>query len=248
MGMEVYEGKPKQSWTYKAVGELFEKDDVLEQSGAPRPRMMMLTSDKGWPYSGIVGKYIHDCHVNCEVERAWQIFKGDITEWLSSDRGTEFTPKRRVLIGTPGIGNSMAAGSYLLYQLLHHDAEQLQVVAHCLGGTAYVFDRTISTVSVYMSEPRMIKFVKELSLSRVKAYIIYDVGCTWKILSPCLPPGEWGMLVVAAPETTSYIHWVGMKRAARTIVNCPDESDVKAMCVWRSAISLRSSKRNTGER
>ncbi|PWU95302.1 putative retrotransposon hot spot (RHS) protein [Trypanosoma cruzi] len=36
-GMEVHEGKPPQSWTYRAVGESLEKDDGVEQSGAPVP-------------------------------------------------------------------------------------------------------------------------------------------------------------------------------------------------------------------
>ncbi|RNC57285.1 retrotransposon hot spot (RHS) protein [Trypanosoma cruzi] len=48
-GMEVREGEPPQSWTYKAVGEFLENDDGVEQSGAPRPRLVVLTSDKGWP-------------------------------------------------------------------------------------------------------------------------------------------------------------------------------------------------------
>ncbi|EKG01258.1 retrotransposon hot spot (RHS) protein, putative [Trypanosoma cruzi] len=50
-GMEVKEGKPKQSWAYKAVGESLEKDDGVQQSRAPRPRLMVLTSDKAWPCS-----------------------------------------------------------------------------------------------------------------------------------------------------------------------------------------------------
>ncbi|PWV10477.1 putative retrotransposon hot spot protein (RHS) [Trypanosoma cruzi] len=52
MGMKVKEGKPPQSWTYRAVGEFLENDDGVQQSGAAeRPRLVVLTSDKGWPYS-----------------------------------------------------------------------------------------------------------------------------------------------------------------------------------------------------
>ncbi|RNC52649.1 retrotransposon hot spot (RHS) protein [Trypanosoma cruzi] len=133
--MKVEEGKPKQSWTYKAVGVTLEKDDGVQQSGAPRPRLMVLTSDKAWPCSWKESKFTRDCHVNCEVERVWQIVKGDLTEWFSPHGETYFTPGRRVLIGTPGIGNSMAAGSYLLYRLLHYDAKKLQVVAYIFGGS-----------------------------------------------------------------------------------------------------------------
>ncbi|PWV02097.1 putative retrotransposon hot spot protein (RHS) [Trypanosoma cruzi] len=49
--MEVREGEPPRSWTYKAVGDTLERNDGVEQSGAPRPRLMVLTSDKGWPYT-----------------------------------------------------------------------------------------------------------------------------------------------------------------------------------------------------
>ncbi|RNC51965.1 retrotransposon hot spot protein (RHS) [Trypanosoma cruzi] len=46
-GIYVREGEPPQSWTYKAVGESLERDDGVEQSGAPRPRLMVLALDKG---------------------------------------------------------------------------------------------------------------------------------------------------------------------------------------------------------
>ncbi|KAF5220460.1 hypothetical protein ECC02_006528 [Trypanosoma cruzi] len=229
-GMEVHEGKPPQSWTYKAVGRTVEKDDGVEQSGAPRLRLMVLTSDKGWPHP--CREASTDCYVNCEVDRVWQIVKGDLTEWFSSRPEDHFAPHPRVLIGTPGIGKSVAAGSYLLYQLLDYDVEKLQMVAYFVGGsTTYVFDKTIKTVKGYIDESS-IKVMKELSRRGMKGYIIYDVGGRLSIPSPFLPPGGWGMLVVATPEKTSYINWASEKRAVRIIMNCPDESDVKAMCVW----------------
>ncbi|PWU89953.1 putative retrotransposon hot spot protein (RHS) [Trypanosoma cruzi] len=105
MGMEVKEGKPEQSWTYKEVGYTLEKNDDVLQSGAPRPRLMVLTSDKGWPYTWKNdGQNIRDCYVDCEVERVWQIVKGNLTESFSAYEGSDYIPKRHVLIGTPGIG------------------------------------------------------------------------------------------------------------------------------------------------
>ncbi|RNC51812.1 retrotransposon hot spot (RHS) protein [Trypanosoma cruzi] len=128
----------------------------------------------------------------------------------------------------------MPAGSYLLYQLLHYDAELLPVVVFFIyGSKTYVFNKTTETVTRYMDKSMMIKAVKELSWRGMKGYIIYDVGCRFGILPPCLPPGGWVMIVVATPEITSYIHWASEKRAVRIIMNCPDESDVKAMCVWK---------------
>ncbi|PWU85871.1 putative retrotransposon hot spot (RHS) protein [Trypanosoma cruzi] len=105
-GMEVKEGKPKQSWTYKKAGQTFEKDDGVRQSGATRLRLMVLTSDKAWPCTwnrkGV--ESTRDCYVNCEVERVWRIVLGDLTKWSSSHGKADFTPERRVL-GRPGSGS-----------------------------------------------------------------------------------------------------------------------------------------------
>ncbi|EKG00387.1 retrotransposon hot spot (RHS) protein, putative [Trypanosoma cruzi] len=46
MGMEVREGKPPQPWTYKKVDDTLEKDDGVEEPGAPRLRLMVLASDR----------------------------------------------------------------------------------------------------------------------------------------------------------------------------------------------------------
>ncbi|EKG00332.1 retrotransposon hot spot (RHS) protein, putative [Trypanosoma cruzi] len=129
-GMEVHEGEPPQSWTYKKADDAIEKNDAVQQFGAAPPLLMVLASEKGWPYSWhTIQDLRKDVFVNCEVERVWQIVKGDVTAWFSSHGKTDFTPERRVLIWTPGIGKSVTAGSYLLYQLLHCDAERLPAVA-----------------------------------------------------------------------------------------------------------------------
>ncbi|RNE98427.1 retrotransposon hot spot (RHS) protein, partial [Trypanosoma cruzi] len=134
-GLEVNEGKPEQQWTYKKVGETFERHDAVQQSGEATPVLMVLTSDKGWPYSWYMTQdFPKDFFVNCEVERVWRIVRNDLAEWFSNfDLTLNSSPVRRLLIGTPGIGKSVAAGSYLLYQLLHYDAEKLQVVAYSFG-------------------------------------------------------------------------------------------------------------------
>ncbi|KAF5224430.1 hypothetical protein ECC02_002373 [Trypanosoma cruzi] len=233
-GMEVREGKPPQSWAYRAVGESLEKDDGVQQSGAERPRLMVLTSDKGWPYSWEENKSTRDCYVNCEVDRVWQTVRNDLTEWFSPHGETYFTPGRRVLIGTPGIGKSVAAGSYLLYQLLHCDAKKLQVVVYSFGGsTTYVFDKTIQTVTRYVGGEASKEFLRDLCRRGMKGYIIYDVGTNGTPsdtdFAPC---NGWGMIVVSSPNVRNYDKWEKQKRAARIIMNCPDEMDVKAMCAW----------------
>ncbi|PWV02059.1 putative retrotransposon hot spot protein (RHS) [Trypanosoma cruzi] len=198
-GMEVREGEPPQSWTYKAVGDTLEKDDAVQQSGAAPPVLMVLTSDEGWPYSWhTIQDLPKDVFVNCEVDRVWQIVKGDLTAWFSRHRGTDFAPLPRVLIGTPGIGKSVAAGSYLLYRLLHCDAEKLQVVVHCFGGgDAYVSDKTTRAVTRCSDEDMCISESRSLREHGRNVYIICDVA---KEGTPPLrhfaPTSGWGMVLV----------------------------------------------------
>ncbi|RNC46460.1 putative retrotransposon hot spot (RHS) protein, partial [Trypanosoma cruzi] len=237
MGMEVKEGKPKSSWTYKKVGDTLEKRDGMQKSGEAPPRLMVLTSDKGWPYSwNLKGvESTRDCYVNCEVERVWQIVKRDLTKWFSnSDLTLNSSPVRRLLIGTPGIGNSMAASSYLLYQLLHCDIKKLQVVVHCFGGRdVYVFDKTTKTVARYGDEDQCITALRSLRERGMKGYIIYGVA---KEGTPppkhFAPASGWGMIVVSSPKAANYDEWEKQLKASRIIMNCPDEMDVKAMCAW----------------
>ncbi|ESS60928.1 retrotransposon hot spot (RHS) protein [Trypanosoma cruzi Dm28c] len=231
-GMEVKEGEPPQSWTYKAVGDTLENDDDVQQSGAPRPRLMVLTSDKGWPYSWEEDESLPDFHVNCEVDRVWQIVKGGLAEWFSPDAETYFSPKKRVLIGTPGIGKSMAAGSYLLYQLLHYDVEKLPAVAYSFGeNTTYVFDKIIKAVTRHVGRGASKECLRDLWHLKMKGYVIYDV--TRQGTSPeeyYLPDRRRGMIVVSSPKVSNYDKWEKQKGAARIIVNCPEEMDMKAMC------------------
>ncbi|RNE97687.1 putative retrotransposon hot spot (RHS) protein, partial [Trypanosoma cruzi] len=231
-GMYVREGEPQQPWTYKAVGDTLEKDDGVEEPGAPRLRLMVLASDKGWPYSWEENKSTRDCYVNCEVERVWQIVKKDLTEWFSPDAGEYFKPKRRLLIGTPGIGKSMAVGSYLLYQLLHCDAEQLPMVAYVIGSQSFLFDKITKTVSVYRGNPRIDDVVKIFSLRGVKGYIIYDVALACRQPPAGLPCRGWGMIVLSPTNKSEYERWTKKMDATAIVTNCPEENDVRAMCIW----------------
>ncbi|RNC35671.1 putative retrotransposon hot spot (RHS) protein, partial [Trypanosoma cruzi] len=224
--MEVHEGKPPQSWTYKKEGLTFEKDDGVEQFSPPCPRLMVLTSDKGWPYSWRENKPIVDCYVNCEVDRAWRIVKDDLKDSSS--------PEKRVLVGTPGIGKSMNAGSYLLYQLLHYDAEKIQVVVHCFGGdVAYVFDKTTKTVTKYVGSKASESVVSSLSQRGMKGYIIYDVPTNEAQLPISFAPSTgWGTIGLASPKVRDVYEFARQRESYRIIMNCPEGMDVKAMCAW----------------
>ncbi|RNC41036.1 putative retrotransposon hot spot (RHS) protein [Trypanosoma cruzi] len=232
--MEVKEGKPEQSWTYNEVGDTPEKDDGVEQSDEAPHVLMVLTSEKGWPYSWErgVSEIIPDCYVNCEVERVWQIVIGDLTEWFSIHGGNNPSPKRRVLMGTPGIGKSMAAGSYLLYQLLHYDAEKLPMVAYVITDRKFLFDKITRTVKKYSAASSIVDILDGLSDRGVKGYIIYDVSMKSDKPSTGLPCKGWGMIVVTSPNTKNYYHWTKIAEPEKIIINCPEENDVKAMCIW----------------
>ncbi|RNF02350.1 putative retrotransposon hot spot (RHS) protein, partial [Trypanosoma cruzi] len=234
-GMKAEEGKPIHSWNYKKAGDTFEKDDGVRKSGEEPPVLMVLTSDKGWPYSWHMTQDLpKDFFVNCEVDRVWQIVKEGLTAWFSNfDLTLNSSPVRRLLIGTPGIGKSVAAGSYLLYQLLHCDVEELQVVAHCFGDTMYVFDKTAKTVTKYMGEIISKSVLDGLRQRGMKGYIIYDVAKKGKPPArDFLPSTGWGMIVVSSPKVSNYDEWEKQTKASRIIMNCPDEMDVKAMCAW----------------
>ncbi|PWU89353.1 putative retrotransposon hot spot protein (RHS,) [Trypanosoma cruzi] len=175
-----------------------------------------------------------DFFVNCEVERVWRIVRNDLAEWFSNfDLTLNSSPVRRLLIGTPGIGKSVAAGSYLLYQLLHYDAEKLQVVAYSFGSTMYVFDKTAKTVTTYMGEIISESVLDGLWDCGMKGYIIYDVARKGTPPDTGFAPSSgWGMIVVSSPEVSNYDEWEKQLKASRIIMNCPDEMDVKAMCAW----------------
>ncbi|PWU90845.1 putative retrotransposon hot spot (RHS) protein [Trypanosoma cruzi] len=233
-GMEVKKGKPPQQWTYKKVGDTLERNDGVQQSNALRSRLMVLTSDKAWPCTwnrkGV--KSARDCYVNSEVERVWQIVLGDLTKWSSSHGKADFTPERRVLVGTPGIGKSMAAGSYLLYQLLQYDVKKLQMVVYFIADRTFLFDKTSRTVSTYKGDPSNASFVRSLSDRGMKGYIIHDLAEPDDAPSDDLPPRGWGMVLVSPPFERNYKEWVKRSDATEIVMDCPGESDVKAMCVW----------------
>ncbi|PWV04787.1 putative retrotransposon hot spot protein (RHS) [Trypanosoma cruzi] len=66
----------------------------------------------------------------------------------------------------------------------------------------------------------------------MKGYVIYDVTEKGMPASWFSPFNEWGMIVVSSPEVSNYEKWERQKGAARIIMNCPAEMDVKAMCAW----------------
>ncbi|RNE95618.1 retrotransposon hot spot (RHS) protein, partial [Trypanosoma conorhini] len=238
--MEVRQGQtPTQLWDYRRKGISYEPVEDALQFIAPRPRLLVLTSEKGWPYSLKQRGAFADCYINYEVERVWRIVKGDLEGEFGTADLKGFDVRRRLLIGTPGIGKSMAAGSYLLYRLLHYDIAKLQVVVYCFGGDlAFVFDKEEQTVTAHGGELNVINVMNDLVWQRkLKGYVIYDVDKKGEETSKYFPPHEtWGIIVLSSPNETNYKGWEKQMFAKRIIMNCPDELDVKAMCVWERRV------------
>ncbi|EKG08782.1 retrotransposon hot spot (RHS) protein, putative, partial [Trypanosoma cruzi] len=128
----------------------------------------------------------------------------------------------------------MNAGSYLLYQLLHCDAEKIQVVVHCFGeDEAYVFDKTAKTVTKYVGIGASRSVFSSLSQRGMKGYIIYDAPTNGSQLPRIFaPPVGWGTIVLASPKVRGFNEFLRQRDSHLIIMNCPDRMDVKAMCAW----------------
>ncbi|EKF98839.1 retrotransposon hot spot (RHS) protein, putative, partial [Trypanosoma cruzi] len=126
----------------------------------------------------------------------------------------------------------MNAGSYLLYQLLHCDAEKLPMVAYVVADRKFLFDKTTKTVTKYSAASNIVDILDGFSGRGVKGYIIYDVALKGYQPPAGLPCKGWGMIVVTSPNKNNYESWAKLVRAKQIIINCPDGSDVRAMCVW----------------
>ncbi|EKF99927.1 retrotransposon hot spot (RHS) protein, putative, partial [Trypanosoma cruzi] len=126
----------------------------------------------------------------------------------------------------------MNAGSYLLYQLLHYDAEKLPVVLYVIGNEAFLFEKTTKTVTKYMDGFSIQRVFASLFLRGVNAYIIYDVAKGGRKPYQISTTRVWGMIVVTSPKEDNFDAWEKYRSPKRIIMNCPEKDDVKAMCVW----------------
>ncbi|RNE97145.1 retrotransposon hot spot (RHS) protein [Trypanosoma conorhini] len=236
--MEVKEGqRPAQSWVYNMQGITFQLDDDAEQIRAPRPRLMIVSSEAGWLYSLVMSQALTDCYVNREVDRVWRIVQGDLDGEFVTEEKQYFDLRRRLVLGTPGIGKSMNAGSYILYQLLRYRTKKLNVVVYCFGGDlAYVFDKTKKSVTVCSGAGNVTDLVYDLAWRRkMKGYIIYDVDEKGHGPSRAFPPStSWGIIVLSSPSERNFKGWAKQMMADLIVMNCPDKYDAKAMCAWET--------------
>ncbi|RNE95661.1 retrotransposon hot spot (RHS) protein [Trypanosoma rangeli] len=232
----VREGQRPQEllWEYTQTVRTFFSVGGDEQFRPPRPRLMILSSEKRWPYSLNHSVRITDCYINIEVHRVWKIVEGDLKGVFPPSRLNAPYMRRRLLIGTPGIGKSMAADSYLLYQLLQHGATELHVVVYCFGRNfAYLFDNTARTVTIYEGGCNIGRVMVNLARSGMKGYIIVDMAIHFREPSnDVVLSHEWGAIMLSSPHEDNFKAWTEQAGTIKIIMNCPDENDVKAMCAW----------------
>ncbi|RNE96208.1 retrotransposon hot spot (RHS) protein [Trypanosoma rangeli] len=130
----------------------------------------------------------------------------------------------------------MAAGSYLLYQLLRYDGTKLHVVVYCFGRNfAYLSDKRARTVTKYEGGCNIGRAMINLAGSGMKGYIIIDMARQFNEPSnDFVPSPEWGIIMLSSPHEDNFKACAEQEGAIKIIMNCPDENNVKAMCAWRT--------------
>ncbi|RNF02968.1 putative retrotransposon hot spot (RHS) protein [Trypanosoma conorhini] len=232
--MEVKEGQaPKRTWKLTCYRNHVLRSDELDQFRPPRPTLMVLTSEKGWPHSLREGTVTTDCYVTAEAERVWQIVKDNMYYMFYGGDGGLPEVQPYFVLGTYGVGRWANAGSYLLYRLLHYDNHPIRYVVYCFGRElVYVFDKEEKTVEKYEGteddEEAMKKFYW---YSGERGFFIYDVA------EEGGPPSSFycyrhGVVVLASPNGNNFREWVGGADYHHRVMSCPSENEVKAMCAW----------------
>ncbi|EKG01777.1 retrotransposon hot spot (RHS) protein, putative [Trypanosoma cruzi] len=106
------------------------------------------------------------------------------------------------------------------------------MVAYFIGSQSFLFDNITKTVSVYMDDPRIEDVVNIFSRRGVKGYCIYDATLAFRQPPAGLPCKGWGMIVVTSPNKNEYERWTKKMDAIEIVIDCPEENDVRAMCIW----------------
>ncbi|RNE96293.1 putative retrotransposon hot spot (RHS) protein [Trypanosoma conorhini] len=232
--MEVREGQaPKMPWVLDGYGDFWLDDREVDQFRPPRPTLMVLTSEQGWPHSLREGTVTTDCYINFEMERVWEIVDNDMYEMFPPEDHGPPDVQPHFLLGTYGVGRWMNVGAFILYKLLHYDHYPIRYVVYFLGSElAYVFDKEDKTVEKYEGAEEIKEAVRHLNGDlEERGFAIYDAA------EEGGPPSKlscygYGMVVVASPNGNNFRRWVGGADRHHCVMNCPSENEVKAMCAW----------------
>ncbi|RNF22127.1 retrotransposon hot spot (RHS) protein, partial [Trypanosoma conorhini] len=90
------------------------------------------------------------------------------------------------------------------------------------------------TVTEHEGADSIIAVLDDLARRGKKGYIIYDVSEEGAPPSSKLPPDGWGMILLASLKSGNFNTLAMQLHTSLTIMNCPDEKEVKAMCAWRT--------------
>ncbi|EKF31220.1 retrotransposon hot spot (RHS) protein, putative [Trypanosoma cruzi marinkellei] len=82
------------------------------------------------------------------------------------------------------------------------------------------------------SSTPIVNFLDDLSRRGLKGYIIYDVAKQGTEPPHALPISDWNTIVVTSPNTSNFKGWAKQGQAKQIVMNCPEESDLMAMCAW----------------
>ncbi|RNE96743.1 putative retrotransposon hot spot (RHS) protein [Trypanosoma conorhini] len=233
--MEVREGQaPKRSWEFRASRNFELDNDEVGQFRPPRPTLMVLTSEQGWPHSLREETVTTDCYVNSEMERVWEIVDNDMYEMFPPEDCGPPHVRPHFLLGTYGVGRWVNAGAFILYKLLHYAGYPIRYVVYFLGSElAYVFDKEDKTVEKYEGAEEVKEAVRHLNGDlEERGFAIYDAA---EERGP--PPSHldccgYGMVVVASPNGNNFRRWVSGADFHHPVMSCPSENEVKAMCAW----------------
>ncbi|RNE99131.1 retrotransposon hot spot (RHS) protein [Trypanosoma conorhini] len=260
LGMRVVEAnssEPEKMWSagevnviphpgdIDAIAKIEEEEDEGEASDV-RLEFLVLTSEKGWPYKKFAVAF-KEVFVRKEVVRVWNVLKEDIDGWPTA-AGSIFLRRAYVVVGTPGIGKSLAVGPFVLYQLLHYDAGKVPLVAYFVDGSMYLFHKTgeqAGTVVKYTNTDQGALVVRALAEKQIAGYYIFDVT---KGLCPSeeLPNEHWGGIVLTSPDKSNYEEWKKQRGALCIYVNCYTPRELKAFYAWQKRNSrIGEERRNT---
>ncbi|CCD13474.1 unnamed protein product [Trypanosoma congolense IL3000] len=255
--VDVAPGEQPQLWSKvqadvePVVWEPWDGDVVPGVSG--KLVMAVLSSQKGWPYGFFQRDDVReekvdrltgydaacDAYIRRENVRVWHIVEKNIDEWSS---GVGYVHPF-IVIGTPGIGNSFATGSLLLYQLLHHPSEKPKVVAYFVRGEAYLFHREERRVVHYAEEGIARCEVEGMARRGVKGYMIYDNSDNGIDISVGSCRSSWGIVLISPPNVKVFHEFTKQLQHTLPIyINCYEDAELKAVLVWERQSQLENNQ------
>ncbi|KAG8342200.1 hypothetical protein TRVL_06967 [Trypanosoma vivax] len=146
---------------------------------------------------------------------------------------TGMSARRPTLIGSRGIGKSFCVGAFLLYMLLHYDANRLHIVAWFIGDFVYVFLKNAQPGKVLKFDDRMEaeRYIATKVALGLRVYVIYDAGgnqighaSNWR--------SGWPGILITSPNELNYEEWAEEHMARPIYINCHHVREIKAIHMW----------------